>query len=225
MLSVNEFALHYPQYSIDFSIPLGQQPRIYDAMALAHLPAELAPSHEYRSGGRGRPNLNQTLTHGQCKSCKKVLRNDFFYAPPSIMRRNGVFTHCLTCTQEVNAGRYRIASSAIRSRRVAIWQYLAPRCTICGFDQHISAMDMHHVGNKEMEIATLITDVTFAPNSHRMERLLREASQCISLCSNCHRMLHAGVIKADENALQPISYRLLELANLLSKIEVDPSNE
>jgi len=225
MLTVNEFSLQYPHYRIDFSIPLGQQPRIYDVAALTHLPVELAPSHEYRSGGRGRPNLNQTLTHGQCKSCKKVLRNDFFYAPPSIMRRNGVFTHCLTCTQAVNADRYRTSSSAIRTRRILIWQYLAPRCTLCGFDQHVSAMDMHHIGNKEMEIATLITDVTFSPNSHRIEKLLREASHCIALCSNCHRMLHAGAIKADEITLQPLSYKLVELVNLLKEIGGDTSND
>lgn len=225
MLSVLDFATQYPQYSIDFSIPLKEQSRIYHPEQLSSLPMELSPSHEYRSGGRGRPNLNQTLTHWQCKSCKRVLRNDFFYAPPSLVKRNVLFTHCIICTQGVNSNRYRAKSSTIRKIRTAIWQYLASKCTVCGFDHHISAMDMHHIGNKENEIATLITAVTFAPNPHNIQRLLAEASQCIAICSNCHRMLHANAIGLEEDKLKPPHYRLVELTRLLEEIKAEPNHE
>lgn len=225
MLSIQEFIQRYPQFGIDFSSPIAQQARIYDNAILAELPEELRPSHQYRSGGRGRPNLNQTLTHGQCKACKRVLRNDFFYAPPSIMRRNGIFTNCLACSKNNNVSRYRTHSSAMRSRRVAIWQYLAPCCAVCGFDKHISAMDMHHTGAKESEIATLITEVTFVPNSHKIEKLLREAAQCVALCANCHRMYHADALTLDVASLQPLPYKLLELANILDEIEVDTDEQ
>lgn len=213
-MTVIEFAVIHPQYSFDFAKPIGLQMRIYEQAILDALPEELAPSHAYRGGGRGRPNLNQTLTHSQCKNCRRVLRNDFFYTPPSMIKRNGVYTHCLTCTQTQNAKRYNLNSLAIRSRRTMIWRYLAPRCALCGFDRHVSAMDMHQVGAKETEIASLITEVTLVPDAYKVERLLREASACIALCSNCHRMLHAGVIQLPQ-AIKPLPYHLVELIELL----------
>lgn len=219
-MTVNEFIARCPQYSFDFTKPISLQARIYEQSTLDTLPDELTPSHEYRGGGRGRPNLNQTLVHSQCKECKRVLRNDFFYTPPSVLKRNGVYTYCRTCTQAQNATWYDQNSSAIRSRRQIIWQYLAPRCLVCGFDRHISAMDMHHLGAKETEIASLITEVTLTPDVYRIERLLREASVCVALCSNCHRMLHAGVIQVPPDT-KPFQYRLAELTSLLKSAKKD----
>jgi len=213
-MNVLEFSAQYPQYSFDFSQPISLQARIFDAAILDWLPAELEPSHEYRGGGRGRPNLNQTLAHSQCKTCKRVLRNDLFYQPPSYRKRNTVYTHCLTCTQLHNADRYTVHASAIRIRQHIIWHYLAPRCLLCGFDQHTSAMDMHHLGAKESEIASLITEVALVPDAYKAERLLREASSCVALCSNCHRMLHANALQLPAQTA-PLPYHLTELMALL----------
>lgn len=213
-MTVIEFATRFPQYSFDFDKPISFQPRVYDQSILKTLPEELMPCHEYRSGSRGRPNLNQTLAHSQCKTCKRVLRNDFFYTPPSRIMDNGVYTHCLTCSQQHSAIRYSHHAIAIRTRRMIIWCYLAPRCLLCGFDKHISAMDMHHLGVKETEIASLITEVTLVPDVYKVEKLLREASTCIALCSNCHRMLHADVIQLPHE-VKPLPYNLAELMELL----------
>lgn len=213
-MTVNEFMVRYPQYSFDFAEPISHQARIYAQGTLDALPDELTPSHAYRGGGRGRPNLNQTLTHSQCKECQRVLRNDFFYTPPSMLKRNGIYTYCRACAQTQNAIAYDQNSTSIRSRRQIIWQYLAPRCVVCGFDRHSSAMDIHHTGTKETEIASLITEVTLTPDAYKVERLLRELSSCIALCSNCHRMLHAGAIQLP-TAIKPMQYQLTELQELL----------
>jgi hypothetical protein len=213
-MTIIEFAAKFPHYSFDFDKPISLQPRVYDQSILQSLPEELASSHEYRGGGRGRPNLNQTLAHSQCKTCKRVLRNDFFYTPPSRIRGNGVYTHCLSCSQQQSATRYSRHASSIRNRRGIIWRYLAPRCYLCGFDKHMSAMDIHHLGAKETEIASLITEVTLVPDIYRAEKLLREVSACIALCSNCHRMLHAGAIQLPR-AVKPLPYNLAELMQLL----------
>ena len=213
-MNVLEFSAQYPQYSFDFSRPISLQTRIFDSAILDLLPIELEPSYEYRGGGRGRPNLNQTLAHSQCKTCKRVLRNDLFYNPPSHVRRNTVHTYCLTCTQMHNADHYAEHSSAMRIRQEIIWRYLAPRCLHCGFNQHASAMDMHHPGTKEAELASLITEATQAPDAYKIESLLREASSCIALCSNCHRMLHANALQLPAQ-VAPLPYQLTELMALL----------
>ncbi len=216
-MTVIEFSTQYPQYRFDFSQPISLQARIFDSAILDLLPEALEPSHEYRGGGRGRPNLNQTLAHSQCKTCKRVLRNDFFYRPPSQIKRNTVYTHCLTCTQLHNADRYTASSSAMRTRRAIIWHYLAPCCLLCGFDQHASAMDMHHLGAKESEIASLITEATLVPDAYKVEKLLREASSCVALCSNCHRMLHANALQLPAQ-IKPLQYHLAELMALLKTV-------
>jgi hypothetical protein len=213
-MKVSQFAQNYPNYVFDFSAPIRDQKRIYDGAVLDQFPVELEPDEPYTPGGRGRPNRNQTLAHSQCATCQRVLRNDFFYTLPSMMKRNMVFSHCRECNQGKNAQRYDTRADAIRARRIVIWQYLAPRCASCGFDQHMSAMDMHHVENKDVEIANLITHVTLTLAVGRIEALLREAAKCVPLCSNCHRMLHAGAITLPTRADRP-SYNIADLISRL----------
>lgn len=213
-MNLEAFTKKYPEYGFDFTQPIREQKRVFDPELLASLPTELEPGFAYRSGGRGRPNLNQTRTHAQCSSCKRVLRNDFFYTPPSMMQRNVVYSHCQVCAQASNAERYELNADTLRTRRIAIWLYIAPSCFCCGFDKHISAMDMHHLEAKEAEIAELITDLALAPNAYKAERLLRECGRCIPLCSNCHRMVHAGAIQIPPGIHSP-KHHLAELLQLV----------
>lgn len=217
-MKVSEFVQLYPMVEFDFASQIRDQKRIYDGVILDQYPLELEPDFPYRAGSRGRPNLNQTLTHSQCATCHRVLRNDLFYTLASMMKRNLVFSHCRECNQKHNATRYDTRADLIRARRNAIWQFLAPACAICGFDKHLSAMDMHHLEQKENQIAELITYVTLTMQVGRIEALLREAAKCIPLCSNCHRMLHAGAIHKPEDFKRPV-YRLAELLAKLKSLE------
>src|SRR5262245_31173636 len=125
-MKVSEFVQLYPHYGIDFEMPIREQPRVYDGVTLDRLPTELTPDFAYSVGGRGRPNSNQTLTHSQCATCQRVLRNDFFYTLPSMMKRNVVFSHCRQCSQALNASRYETRAEVIHARREVLWSYLAP---------------------------------------------------------------------------------------------------
>jgi hypothetical protein len=216
-LKISEFAQKYPEYAFDFSQSIREQRRIYEGAQLDRVPTELEPDGPYQAGSRGRPNINQTLTHSQCATCLRVLRNDFFYSAPSMMRRNVVFPHCRECNQQHNAQHYDTKAESIHARRVVIWQYIAPRCTACGFDQHISAMDMHHPGQKESQITELITHTTLAIAPGKVEALLREASKCVPLCSNCHRMLHAQAISLPANLPRP-TYNIADLLTQLKSL-------
>ena len=100
---------------------------------------------------------------------------------------------------------------------MAIWGYLAPKCTYCGFDKHQSAMEMHHLGQKDELIPTLVAELSSRRTSYKAEKLLREAKRSIPLCSNCHRMLHAGVIQIPSQG-EDTEYSLVELMALLEAI-------
>ena len=215
-MNINEFCHLNPEYCIDFSRPLKDQRRVYATDALANLPYELAPwVHPPVYKGRGTVNVNQTLAHYQCVSCNRVLRNDAFHLPPSFVARNRVFSYCKSCYVTLNADAYNVRAEIVEVRRHAVWAYLAPRCVHCGFDTHPSAMDLHHVeGEKEDSISDLIARVTLAPTAHNVGRLLHEASNCTPLCSNCHRLLHAGVL-TPSSSVEPQQYTLIGLIDVL----------
>jgi predicted HNH restriction endonuclease len=59
------------------------------------------------------------------------------------------------------------------------------KCSKCGYDKCIDALDFHHEGNKEKSISKLI-------NNNSREKILKEAKKCILLCANCHRELHSA---------------------------------
>lgn len=69
----------------------------------------------------------------------------------------------------------------------------ARRCSICGYDACVNAIDAHHVNpsEKEAELGKLIRH---AASVEKKFELLDEASKCIFVCANCHRMIHAGLI-------------------------------
>ncbi|MCC6456468.1 MAG: hypothetical protein IT328_16045 [Caldilineaceae bacterium] len=215
-MRVSQFASTHPLYAINFSLPIRDQQRIYDGAALDQFPVELEPDEPYHPGGRGRPNRNQTLAHSQCATCRRVLRNDLFYTLPSMMKRNMVFSHCRACNQQHNADRYETRAELIRARRTAIWKYLAPRCVVCGFDRHMSAMCLHHLEHKDAQVAELITQVTLTRDIGKIESLLHEAAKSIPLCSNCHHMLHSQAINLPANIVPP-KYSLVDLLSLLKQ--------
>lgn len=217
-MNLDEFIRLHPELAFDFSAPISAQPRLYAMEQLGALPTELTPVYAYRSGSRGRPNLNQTRSHAQCATCKRVLRNDFFYAPSSLKRRNVLFPHCLECTQIRNAENHSTRTNTMRRKSAATRLYLGASCAHCGFDTHISALDLHHEQEKnERRVAALIDELAQAPVSSataRAEELLRMAQACVPLCANCHRMLHAGVFPLDAGAPRP-GYDLARLLAIL----------
>ena len=196
-MQISEFVVQHPQYALDFTQPISAQPRIYQGELLAALPPELLPSYAYRSGGRGRPNLNQCLTHAQCATCQRVLRNDHFYAPPSMRRRNVLFPHCRACAQSTqSAARPKLNENDSNVRRWNILRYLGGACTRCGFDRHPSALEPHCPGGSsadkklESQLHTFIHD----PSAYNAEKLLQAAAGACLLCANCHHLLHAGIV-------------------------------
>lgn len=59
------------------------------------------------------------------------------------------------------------------------------RCSICGYDKYIGALEFHHVNPDEKEFS-------FSKmRSYNFERVKPELDKCIVVCSNCHKELHS----------------------------------
>ena len=72
----------------------------------------------------------------------------------------------------------------MEEKRKAV-EYKGGKCSLCGYDKCLTALEFHHVNPKEKELY----------NSHwTFERNKKELDKCILLCANCHREEHAKEI-------------------------------
>jgi len=63
------------------------------------------------------------------------------------------------------------------------------RCQICGYNEHFSVIEFHHINpvNKKYQFNNMYR---LFPTQER----LNEVDKCIALCANCHRLVHNNVI-------------------------------
>jgi hypothetical protein len=72
-----------------------------------------------------------------------------------------------------------------KRKEIAEWKR-ARGCTVCG-ETEPWVLDMHHLDPSEKEANPAA--------SATLKTFLKEADKCVLLCSNCHRKVHAGVLK------------------------------
>jgi len=88
---------------------------------------------------------------------------------------------------------YAQMKARMNAKRQEIAEWKRRRgCTVCG-ETEPWVLDMHHLdpNGKEANSAQSATLKTF----------LKEAGKCVLLCSNCHRKVHAGVLKLNKKTI------------------------
>lgn len=60
-------------------------------------------------------------------------------------------------------------------------------CVICGYNKCLSALEFHHVHDKEFQLDKR------SLSNRTLDSVLKEAKKCVLLCSNCHREYHHGI--------------------------------
>lgn len=68
----------------------------------------------------------------------------------------------------------------LKQKAVAL---LGGKCSICGYDKCLVALEFHHLNPDEKEF--IITD-----KIRSWDKVEKELSKCILVCSNCHREIH-----------------------------------
>lgn len=69
------------------------------------------------------------------------------------------------------------------------------KCTICGYDKTISALDYHHINPQDKDSALSVA----MRNGYAWHKIIVEARKCTILCCRCHREIHAGVTQLPKN--------------------------
>ena len=90
------------------------------------------------------------------------------------------------------ADRAEYLKIAVDKRRKKIRQlsleYKGNKCSICGYNKCIQALEFHHFNAGEKDFGISAKGYTRSWNSIKME-----LDKCVLLCANCHREVHEGM--------------------------------
>lgn len=109
----------------------------------------------------------------RCKECKRNYDNAYFKCM-SKERKNQ--------KSSVQNARNQVIKNTIR-------EYKASKgCFFCS-EKEVCCLDCHHKGDKKYNISDMIA------GNFSINNIMKELEKCVIICSNCHRKLHAGIIK------------------------------
>ena len=109
-----------------------------------------------------------------------------------IYGRNKPFRICPICKKE---GQWIISANMclscyqnkrMKERRKQFRLERGGKCSICGYDKCLEALDFHHLdaSKREFGFSRAIS------KNYSDERINKELDRCILVCANCHREIH-----------------------------------
>ena len=97
--------------------------------------------------------------------------------------------YCKNCGKATNTKGFECNNCVSNRRRLETKRkavdHLGGKCTKCGYDKHLAALEFHHLDPKQK-------DFTLGKVLNRKwSSIVKEIEKCILLCSNCHRIEHS----------------------------------
>lgn len=82
----------------------------------------------------------------------------------------------------------RLRNNKLRkTKKLQAVEYLGGKCSKCSYNKCLSALEFHHPKGRKKEQINM---------GWNWERIKNAIMECILVCSNCHREIHAGVPKS-----------------------------
>ena len=72
---------------------------------------------------------------------------------------------------------------------------LGGKCIFCGYHRTMAALDFHHIDETRKSFSLSTRGLT-----RSWTKISEELEKCVLVCSNCHREIHAGLIKLKDEA-------------------------
>lgn len=88
------------------------------------------------------------------------------------------------CKDKFNTSRRR------KRIKVMAVEHLGGKCSICGYNKCISALEFHHKDPKQKDFGISGATKSF-------ESLKIELDKCILVCANCHREIHQDILESE----------------------------
>lgn len=115
----------------------------------------------------------------ECKVCHRVLDEREFYQRSN--RRGGTYSTCKKCFNEISQQRKQ-------KIKVTLVERCGGKCCICGYSQCVAALEFHHIDPDKKDVPISLI------NGKSVEKIMPELEQCVMVCANCHREIHAGLV-------------------------------
>ena len=97
--------------------------------------------------------------------------------------------YCYECsgdsTRKSNETRKHQKTILRRSMKLQAIKLLGNKCSICGYNKCIDALEFHHTNPKEKDFKL------GSGNTLSWDEYKKEALKCILVCSNCHKEIHS----------------------------------
>ena len=87
-----------------------------------------------------------------------------------------------------NTPKKELEKSYYKRTKEKLIEYKGGKCQVCGYNKCASALEFHHLDPSQK-------DFTISGGTKSFESLKPEVDKCILVCANCHREIHAGLIK------------------------------
>lgn len=117
-----------------------------------------------------------------CPHCK-IEKNESQYYKRRDNKNLGAY--CKDCSKlQVITRQQKLKQEAV--------DYKGGKCLSCNYDKYQGALEFHHLNPNEKEFN--ISQIKF----FSLNSIKKELDKCILLCSNCHKEIHANLIKYDE---------------------------
>lgn len=122
----------------------------------------------------------------RCSKCQEVfpMTSEYFHRDKG--KRDGFCWYCKKCNNEITKAAQK------NFKKVAV-EHKGGKCISCG-ENALCCLDFHHLDptKKDYSISSDLRNL-----GRLNDKAKTELDKCILLCSNCHRKVHAGIIKQE----------------------------
>lgn len=80
-----------------------------------------------------------------------------------------------------------------KNLKIMSTQYKGGKCSMCGYDKCIDALEFHHLDPTEKDFSIASSGYT-----RSWEKIRNELDKCMLVCSNCHKEIHYELNKKIE---------------------------
>lgn len=80
-----------------------------------------------------------------------------------------------------------------RRRKLNLLKICGNKCSICGYDKCVGALEFHHLNSQEK-----LYGISSGGVCRDLETDIAEVQKCILVCANCHREIHNDLYSIDE---------------------------
>jgi predicted HNH restriction endonuclease len=115
-----------------------------------------------------------------CPRCDETKPTTEFYQRRG---KESASVYCKKCTSDQSLERQR------GLKQMAI-NYKGGVCQECGYHKCNGALEFHHIDPKEKDFS-----ISSVKGYGFSEQIKKELDKCVLVCANCHREIHAGILK------------------------------